>query len=173
MARRRYGEVTSGSGKSHQGRRITMAQPVSSIMIHMPKSGRSIAHNRENGRYFVEKVHIYKESYWNSWKPADTHIISSDWNPIGTATIWHIKLYNLRRKTPWHSMLTCARYINYKVAQVSRSAEETRVYVAKSIRLSETLHWSGLTSIHSLHFRSITHRSCIFSRRPWSTSKAF
>ena len=25
MARRRYGEVTSGSGKSHQGRRITMA----------------------------------------------------------------------------------------------------------------------------------------------------
>jgi hypothetical protein len=78
MARRRYGEVTSGSGKSHQGRRITMAQPVSSIMMHMPKSGRSIAHNRENGRYFVEKVHIYKESYWNSWKPADTHIISSD-----------------------------------------------------------------------------------------------
>ena len=130
MARRRYGEVTSGSGKSHQGRRITMAQPVSSIMIHMPKSGRSIAHNRENGRYFVEKVHIYKESYWNSWKPADTHIISSDWNPIGTGTIWQIKLYNLWRKTPWHSILTCARYISHKVAQVSRTAEETRVYVA-------------------------------------------
>ena len=70
-------------------------------------------------------------------------------------------------------MLTCARYINYKVAQVSRSAEETRVYVAKSIRLSETLHWSGLTSIHSLHFRSITHRSCIFSRRPWSNFEGF
>jgi hypothetical protein len=32
----------------------------------------------ENGRYFVEKVHIYKESYWNSWKPAETYIISSD-----------------------------------------------------------------------------------------------
>jgi hypothetical protein len=54
--------VTSGSGKSHQGRRITMAQPVSSIMIHMPKSGRSIAHSRENDKYFAEKVHICKES---------------------------------------------------------------------------------------------------------------
>ena len=45
MARRRYGEVTSGSGKSHQGRRITMAQPVSSILGDVVKSGRSIAHS--------------------------------------------------------------------------------------------------------------------------------
>ena len=43
MARRRYGEVTSGSGKSHQGRRITMAQPVSSILGDVVKSSRSIA----------------------------------------------------------------------------------------------------------------------------------
>ena len=54
-------KVTSGSWKSHQGRRITMAEPVSS-MIHMPKSGRSIAHSRENDRYFAKKVHICKES---------------------------------------------------------------------------------------------------------------
>ena len=45
MARRRYGEVTSGSGKSHQGRRITMAQPVSSILGDVVKSSRSIAHS--------------------------------------------------------------------------------------------------------------------------------
>ena len=45
MARRRYGEVTSGSGKSHQGRRITMAQPVSSIFGDLVKSSRSIAHS--------------------------------------------------------------------------------------------------------------------------------
>ena len=43
MARRRYGEVTSGSGKSHQGKRITMAQPVSSILGDVVKSSRSIA----------------------------------------------------------------------------------------------------------------------------------
>ena len=45
MARRRYGEVTSGSGKSHQGRRISMAQPVSSILRDIVKSSRSIAHS--------------------------------------------------------------------------------------------------------------------------------
>ena len=45
MARRRYGEVTSGSGQSHQGRRITMAQPVSSILGDVVKSSRSIAHS--------------------------------------------------------------------------------------------------------------------------------
>ena len=45
MARRRYGEVTSGSGKSHQVRRITMAQPVSSILGDVVKSSRSIAHS--------------------------------------------------------------------------------------------------------------------------------
>ena len=33
MARRRYGEVTSGNGKSHQGRRITMAQPVLELLV--------------------------------------------------------------------------------------------------------------------------------------------
>ena len=38
-----------------------MAQPVSSVMIHMPKSGRSIAHSRENDRYFAEKVHIVEK----------------------------------------------------------------------------------------------------------------
>jgi len=32
MAQRRYRKVTSGSGKSHQGRRNTMAQPVSSVI---------------------------------------------------------------------------------------------------------------------------------------------
>ena len=45
MARRRYGEVTSGSGKSHQGRRITMAQALSSILGDVVKSSRSIAHS--------------------------------------------------------------------------------------------------------------------------------
>ena len=69
-------KVTSGSGKSHQGRRITMAQPVSSIMMHMPKSGRSIAHNRENGIYPYHLLSL--KSYW-----------------YGTATMWHIKLYSL------------------------------------------------------------------------------
>ena len=38
-------KVTSGSGKSHQGRRITMAQPVSSILGDVVKSSRSIAHS--------------------------------------------------------------------------------------------------------------------------------
>ena len=45
MARRRYRKVTSGSGKSHQGRRITMAQPVSSIIGDLVKGSRSIAHS--------------------------------------------------------------------------------------------------------------------------------
>ena len=45
MARRRYRKVTSGSGKSHQGRRNTMAQPVSSIIGDLVKSSRSIAHS--------------------------------------------------------------------------------------------------------------------------------
>ena len=38
-------KVTSGSGKSHQGRRITMAQPVSSIIGDLLQSSRSIAHS--------------------------------------------------------------------------------------------------------------------------------
>ena len=38
-------KVTSGSGKSHQGRRITMAQPVSSIIRDLVTSSRSIAHS--------------------------------------------------------------------------------------------------------------------------------
>ena len=38
-------KVTSGSGKSHQGRRITRAQPVSSIIRDLVKSSRSIAHS--------------------------------------------------------------------------------------------------------------------------------
>ena len=45
MVRRRYGEVISGSGKSHQGRRITMKQPVSSILRDLVKSSRGIAHS--------------------------------------------------------------------------------------------------------------------------------
>jgi len=40
-------KVTSGSGKSHQGRRITMAQPVSSIIRDLVKSSRSIAHSKQ------------------------------------------------------------------------------------------------------------------------------
>ena len=44
MAPRRY---TSGSGKSHQGRRITMAQPLSSIIRDLVKSSRSIAHSND------------------------------------------------------------------------------------------------------------------------------
>ena len=83
MSQQRYRKVTSGSGKSHQGRRITMAQPVSSVMIHMHKSCRSSAHSRENDRYFAEKVHICWESSWNGWKTAGTRIITSDWNPTG------------------------------------------------------------------------------------------
>ena len=42
MARRRY---RAGSGKSHQGRRTTMAQPLSSIIRDLVKSSRSIAHS--------------------------------------------------------------------------------------------------------------------------------
>ena len=38
-------KVTSGSGKSHQGRRITMPQPVSPIIRDLVKSSRSIAHS--------------------------------------------------------------------------------------------------------------------------------
>ena len=57
-------EKSHQKGKSHQGRRITMAQPVSSIMMHMPKSGRSIAHNRENGIYPYHLLRL--KSYWYS-----------------------------------------------------------------------------------------------------------
>ena len=55
MERRRYGEVTSGSGKSHQGRRITMAQPVSSIIGDLVKRSRSIAHSDDfEGRKLIQ-----------------------------------------------------------------------------------------------------------------------
>ena len=55
MARRRYGEVTSGSRKLHQGRRITMAQPVSSILGDVVKSSRSIAHSDDfEGRKLIQ-----------------------------------------------------------------------------------------------------------------------
>jgi len=55
MARRRYGEITSGSGKLYQGRRITMAQPVSSIIGDVIKSSRSIAHSDDfKGRKLVQ-----------------------------------------------------------------------------------------------------------------------
>ena len=58
-----------------------MAQPVPSIVMHMPKSARSIAHNRENDRYFL------LQSQWNDRKTADTHIISSDSNPCKESTM--------------------------------------------------------------------------------------
>ena len=45
MSQPRYRKVTSGSGKSHLGRRITMAQPVSSVIAGLVKSSRSIAHS--------------------------------------------------------------------------------------------------------------------------------
>ena len=61
IRREKSHQVVESHGKSHQGRRITMAQPVSPIIIHIPKSGRSIAHSRENDRYFAEKVHICRE----------------------------------------------------------------------------------------------------------------
>ena len=48
----RRAQVTSGSGKSHQGRRITMAQPVSSII----KSSRSIAHSDD---FEGHKLYLY------------------------------------------------------------------------------------------------------------------
>ena len=38
-------QVVGSHGKSHQGRRITMAQPVSSIIGDLVKSSRSIAHS--------------------------------------------------------------------------------------------------------------------------------
>ena len=44
-------KVTSSSGKSHQGRRITMAQPVSSILRDLVKSSRSIAHSDDFERH--------------------------------------------------------------------------------------------------------------------------
>ena len=104
MSQRRYRKVTSGSGKSHQGRRITMAQTVSSIMIpiSISKSGRS--NSMTDNRYFAEKVHICGGSQQNHWKTADTHTISSDSNPIGTAPIWHTQPYNLWKRVPWHSL---------------------------------------------------------------------
>ena len=43
MAQRQQRKVTSSSGKSHQGRTNSMAQHVSSVMIHIAKSGRSTA----------------------------------------------------------------------------------------------------------------------------------
>ena len=55
-----------------------MAQPISSVMIHMHKSGRSSAHSRENNRYFAEKFHICWESSWNGWKTAGTRIKASN-----------------------------------------------------------------------------------------------
>ena len=37
--------------------------PVSSISMHIPKSGRNIAHSRENDRCFSEKVHICRSIF--------------------------------------------------------------------------------------------------------------
>jgi len=45
MVRRRCGEITSENEISYQGRRITMAQPISSILGNIVKNNRSIAHN--------------------------------------------------------------------------------------------------------------------------------
>ena len=70
---------------------IFMARPVSSMIKHVPQSGRSIAHSRENDRFYVEKVHICRDPQWNEWKTADSHIISSDSNPTGTAPSRHIQ----------------------------------------------------------------------------------
>ena len=57
MARRRYRKVTSGSGKSHQGRRITMTQPVSSIIGDLLRSHRSIAHSDDlEGYKFIQTI---------------------------------------------------------------------------------------------------------------------
>ena len=59
MAQWRSRKVRSISGKLHQERKITMARPVSFIIRHiLPKTGRSIAHSKENERFFVEKVRI-------------------------------------------------------------------------------------------------------------------
>ena len=60
MSQRRYRKVTSGSGKSHQGRRITMAQPVSSVIGDLVRSSRSIAHS--------DDFEGHKSIQTNSWQ---------------------------------------------------------------------------------------------------------
>ena len=53
-------KVTSGSGKSHQGRRITMAQPVSSIFGDLVKSSRSITHSDAfEGHKLIQKLNFF------------------------------------------------------------------------------------------------------------------
>jgi hypothetical protein len=47
-------------------------------MIHVPENGRSIAHSKENDKYFAQKVHICKESLLDGCKTTATHIIPSD-----------------------------------------------------------------------------------------------
>ena len=59
-SQRRYRKVTSGSGKSHQGRRITMAQPVSSVIGDLVRSSRSIAHS--------DDFEGHKSIQTNSWQ---------------------------------------------------------------------------------------------------------
>ena len=107
MARRRYGEVTSGSGKSHQGRRITMAQPVSSILGDVVKSSRSIAHSDDfEGHKLIQtnsRQLILLDLNILYWCPASRDQIKSLLvqpqiscnasglavaNPIGRAMIW-------------------------------------------------------------------------------------
>ena len=87
MARRRYGEVTSGSGKSHQGRRITMAQPVSSILGDVVKSSRSIAHSDDfEGHKLIQtnsRQLILLDLNILYWCPASHGQIQT---PIGTAS---------------------------------------------------------------------------------------
>ena len=45
MVRRRCGEIISDNEMLYQGRRITMAQPVSSILGDIVKNNRSIAYS--------------------------------------------------------------------------------------------------------------------------------
>ena len=63
-------KVTSGSGKSHQGRRITMAQPVSSIIRDLVASSRSIAHSDDfegHNKLIHTNSRQLSYSYW-VWK---------------------------------------------------------------------------------------------------------
>ena len=87
MARRRYRKVTSGSGKSHQGRRITMAQPVSSIIGDLVKGSRSIAHSDDfEGHKIIQTNSRQLNSIGFEYIVLMSCVVWPNQTPIGTAS---------------------------------------------------------------------------------------
>ena len=61
ISQRRYRKITSGSGKLHQGRRNTIAQPVSPVIGDLAKSSRSIAHSDDFEGHKSIQTHSWQQ----------------------------------------------------------------------------------------------------------------